>query len=707
MAKLPQIFRAKDLPKEADLISNPNKSYQDCINEALSAMNAIGLNVQNIQLGNTVRFSTHDKKKSDKSGWYSFDYDGSVLYGAFGCWRSLEKVSFTSRSYQELSAIDKHTINEKIRLRKNENDLQQRQQHEYVAGKSQEILLETSQGITHEYINSKQVNLYHNLKILDNTLFIPLFDFTGKIWNWQKIYKNNEGQFDKRYFKPSEDASGRKQGCFYPIDGKDDVVLLCEGYSTGATLHDQTGQTVICAMDAGNIIEVSKELRKNPRFTQSRIIVCADNDHNKKTLNKFKETGLEVIEAPNHEKSGYDFNDFYRDGGNVKDYIFPPQKKNWLKNAEGMITDLTPPSFIIDDIIPDFGLGMIHGQSGHGKTFAVMDIAYHVATNMDWHGKQVEGGQVVYLAGEGHHSLKYRLIGLKQKYGRKLNRLYVSQSGCNLNTQEGLSLAVASINDVHEATGESPKIIFVDTLHRFLDGDENSSRDAKTMIEACDNLRDIFKCAVVLVHHTGLSEGAQDRARGSSSWKGAMDFEYNIKKNNNKLIMSCKKMKDSEEHPPIIFDFNTVDLQGINHAKTGKAITTKIIELSASQEPPKTKDKAEENKVKEDTNTISAAWRECGQLDQNNKPYISYAKMKWYAETFLEYSQAQLKHLGSTEKNRFIGRLIEAKIIEKLPHQNEPCYFFIDPALSFSLIASKNMTDCDKSDDDCDFEIPF
>jgi len=713
MALLPQVFYTKDLPTEEAINQNNQKSLQDCISEAIQAMASHKLIVQNIVLGKMIRFSTHERNRNDKSGWCIFDYQDNVLYGAFGCWRNLDSVSFTSRSYRELSPVQQHEINHKISERKKENERLLLEQHNFVAGKALELMYTPIEHFTHEYINSKQVNIYHNLRNIDNTLFIPLWDYTGKLWNWQKIYLDaSTGRFEKRYFKPTEDASGRKQGCFYPIDGRDDTILICEGYSTGATLHETTGQTVICAMDSGNILPVVKDLRKNPRFAQSRFIICADHDYSSdikeqqritNRLNDWKQYA-EVVIPPKGAASGYDFNDMACSGQSVKDYIFPPAKRNWLINAEDMITDLSPPSFIIDEIIPDYGFGMIHGQSGHGKTFYVMDMAYHIATGMDWHGKKTEGGHVIYLAGEGHHSLKYRLIGLKQKHGQSLSRLHVSQSGCNLNTPEGLELARTAINATIETTGESPKIIFVDTLHRFLDGDENSSKDAKSMIDSCDILKHEFGCTVILVHHTGLN--SDDRARGSSSWKGAMDFEYNIKKNGNILTQYCKKMKDSEEHKPIVFNLKCVDLIGINH-KTGKPVTTLLLELSENQEPPKPRDKETENKVKEDTNTLKACWRERGEVHEG-RCYVSYSNLEWYMKERMDYTDSQIKKLSSLEKNRFIGRLIEAKIIERRPHNNHTCYFFLDPALNFALINAKKEGNCDNHDlQEGSEEIPF
>jgi hypothetical protein len=74
----------------------------------------------------------------------------------------------------------------------------------------------------------------------------------------------------------------------------------------------------------------------------------------------------------------------------------------------------------------------------------------------------------------------------------------------------------------------------------------------------------------------------------------------------------------------------------------------------------------------------------------------------------MDYTDSQIKKLSSLEKNRFIGRLIEAKIIERLPHNNHTCYFFLDPALNFALINAKKEGNCDNHDlQEGSEEIPF
>lgn len=54
------------------------------------------------------------------------------------------------------------------------------------------------------------------------------------------------------------------------------VLLLCEGYATGATLHEASGLPVAVAFDAGNLSPVARALAKH--YPRARIVVCADDD---------------------------------------------------------------------------------------------------------------------------------------------------------------------------------------------------------------------------------------------------------------------------------------------------------------------------------------------------------------------------------------------------------------------------------------------
>jgi len=173
-----------------------------------------------------------------------------------------------------------------------------------------------------------------------------------------------------------------------------------------------------------------------------------------------------------------------------------------------------------------------------------------IASDIDkWCGNKVRGGPVVYLAGEGHHGLRSRVAAWKHSRGVDHLEMWISRAGTDLNTPDGLSYARGAI----QALPKPPKVIVVDTLHRFLCGDENSAQDAKLMLDACATLMQEFECTVILVHHTGVSDEAQHRARGSSAWRGALDVEISVvpSKNDGPIEVVQRKVKDGEmANPP-------------------------------------------------------------------------------------------------------------------------------------------------------------
>src|SRR6202007_2191353 len=63
-------------------------------------------------------------------------------------------------------------------------------------------------------------------------------------------------------------------------------------------------------------------------------------------------------------------------------------------------------------------------------------------------------------------------------------------------------------------------MVFIDTLARCMNGDENSAKDMSAAIKGADYIREQVKGGVVIVHHEGWSA---KRVRGSSALQGAPD----------------------------------------------------------------------------------------------------------------------------------------------------------------------------------------
>lgn len=105
-----------------------------------------------------------------------------------------------------------------------------------------------------------------------DTLFVPCFEFgqTGLVLKgYQRIYGGGG-----KFFLAGQATSG----CFHYIGADSDVILFCEGYATGATLHLATGYRVVVAFNCGNLMAVVGAWLHRFKGQGKQFIVCADDD---------------------------------------------------------------------------------------------------------------------------------------------------------------------------------------------------------------------------------------------------------------------------------------------------------------------------------------------------------------------------------------------------------------------------------------------
>ncbi|ADE87946.1 DNA primase [Escherichia phage vB_EcoM_ECO1230-10] len=137
------------------------------------------------------------------------------------------------------------------------------------------------EGDEHPYLKRKLVKSF-GLRIgrfrnQDGALLVPIRNIDGQITSLQAIFQNENPQLGRdRDYLPG----GQKRGCFHVIGNKptgaNPVIVICEGYSTGASIHMATGYCVVVAFDAGNVPTVAKLMRQ--QFGRATIVVAADND---------------------------------------------------------------------------------------------------------------------------------------------------------------------------------------------------------------------------------------------------------------------------------------------------------------------------------------------------------------------------------------------------------------------------------------------
>jgi len=214
--------------------------------------------------GKLHRFSTNGKPRDD-SGWYMLHLDG-IPAGAFGCWRSGLKSNWCAKADNDMTVAEREAHRHRIKAMQAQREAEHAQAQQQASVTAALIWKQATPATGHEYLTTKGVKP-HGVKFDGHHLVIPMRDTAGKLHSLQTIAPDG----DKRYL-----PGGRVKGCYFAIGKPDGVLLVCEGYATGASIHEATGQAVAVAFNAGNLRAVAEALRA--KYPTLRLILAADDD---------------------------------------------------------------------------------------------------------------------------------------------------------------------------------------------------------------------------------------------------------------------------------------------------------------------------------------------------------------------------------------------------------------------------------------------
>jgi hypothetical protein len=374
-----------------------------------------------------------------------------------------------------------------------------------------------------------------------------------------------------------------------------------------------------------------------------------------------------------------DANDYVQAGHDLASLLVP-SVTDWLVPADEFSSQPSPISWLVKRWVQEQALVMVHGPSGGGKTFVVLDWCLRIASaTPEWCGNKVKSGNVVYLAGEGHHGLRGRIAAWKHHHSAGKLSMWLSKHGCDLNTPVGYLKVIEHVRMLPDP----PKVIVVDTLHRFLAGDENSAQDAKTMLDACSNLMLEFNCSVILVHHTGVSDEAQHRARGSSAWRGALDIEISVIPSgpNQPLQLVQRKSKDAEIASPIFMDLHQVTIPRW-YDEDNQPVTSAVpVQASAPAAPSK-----KDSKIDAHRKMWENAWWASGAEVVNEQPYLSRSALKDKLASDGNAERTVRNMINPSYNDKLIGALLQSGLIEASEHG----WTMIEETQASSMLMRKN-----------------
>lgn len=177
--------------------------------------------------------------------------------------------------------------------------------------------------------------------------------------------------------------------------------------------------------------------------------------------------------------------------------------------------NIQPPEFLISDFLVKGSITMLAGPVAQRKSIIALNIAHALCTGnalFDYFDVPEKPSRVIYLCpemGAASFTKRIKQIGLGSFVGERLFIQTMSEQSTRLD----------------ELDEELPgAVVLIDTITRFVEGDENQSADMRLFAEKVFRLVK-HGASVVLLHHSkkGSSGSLDDGLRGSSELAAFVD----------------------------------------------------------------------------------------------------------------------------------------------------------------------------------------
>jgi len=227
---------------------------------------------------------------------------------------------------------------------------------------------------------------------------------------------------------------------------------------------------------------------------------------------------------------------------------------------------------------------VVYGPSNCGKTFWATDLALHIAAGINWNGRRVTQGGVLYCVLEGGVGFRNRVAAWKEEHGVGDDNLpfAVVPSQLNLLQPEAdTAPLIAAIRLASEQMGQPVVLVIIDTLARAMaGGNENAPDDMGRLVMNMDRIRAETGAAVMFVHHTGKDQSRG--ARGHSSLQAAIDTEIEVFHEADGDLRIARVVKQREFRRGDVFRFKLCIVE-LGHNRHGELVSSCVVEAADEQ----------------------------------------------------------------------------------------------------------------------------
>ncbi|WP_323012524.1 AAA family ATPase [Castellaniella sp.] len=465
-----------------------------------------------IRAGSFCRFDDPEGKRGNLAAWCRPFPDGQGA--VFGNWRTDQTFTWQKSHNRAMTKVEAQAFRQQVETARADALAAREAEYQDAAVKASQQWDAAVPATDAAYLVKKAIQP-HGTRQQGQSLLVPVYNARGEIQSLQTVQPDGAKRFH---------PGGRMAGGRFWIGHPGPAIVICEGFATGAAIHEAAGLPVCVAFNAGNLLAVAQDLRR--QHPDVRIILAADNDIKPDGPNVGRQKAQEAAKAvggtvalPELNGAACDWWDVRHEQGDaalVAVFNPPPRFKLLNRDELRSLPDL---EWRIDNVLPMTGIGLVIGQSGAGKSFVTLDLLARVSLGLPWFDHGTRPCKTVYVGLEGRAGIKRRI----EAWERQNNAQVPDGFAVVLDT-----LKLTEQQDVHDLArailnaGGDGGLIVIDTLAQASPGiDENSSADMGVLIEALQRLQAITGGLVLAVHHMG--KDTTRGARGHSSLYASCD----------------------------------------------------------------------------------------------------------------------------------------------------------------------------------------
>ena len=488
------------------------------------AAQQIGLDPSRVvfQADGEIRRLPEAGRRGDDAGWYSVHVDLGVYHGVVGNWRTGETVSWASRESRGLP----EGFEAARAARQQADALRQMELRRQMAQQASHMLAGLAPATReHPYLQRKGVGP-HGALLRGDELVLPMTTVSGEVVSYQTITPDGTKRF----------AAGCTSKGVLRLGGPTEVAVICEGFATGASIHEATGLQVWVAFSASNMDDVIAEIAALQAEEGGRVMIAADHDPHGVGAREAEKAAAVIggcdILMP--ERVGEDWNDVARRSPKELDAAFASARPLFMGWDIFDFSTIPPREWLYGKIYIRQFCTLTVAPGGLGKSTLVLAEAIAMATGREVLGvKPKERARVCYFNAEDPlDEIRRRVAAVLIHHGidpRELVGWFFYQSGRVVD----LELARGRDGEIVQATYDllngfvrrcRADVLILDPLANMHSAEE-TNEVYRRMSKRLSDMADARNMALHIVHHTkklGGNEATVEDSRGGSALLGAV-----------------------------------------------------------------------------------------------------------------------------------------------------------------------------------------